>query len=255
MKNFISIIVNSAIMTVLIFTMTSCRDSKKEIKAEKSNIFVGTWVAKQFIDNLITDNGIETTKYGVTEIIVPENEKDSITFLNEDLEKGKYLATIKNDTLISLYEKAIIKNGNLILIPLDKFYHSQEYIKVDSSTVKKAKEANLSSLRILINRTLSGKKYLTNNSKTEIKFTEDGKVKGLANFKNYHININGDEANAEDITTITFMTLDDSNKNLGIKFYKDKVELYDLILLTKSGEKPYFKKGKLLYALTAIKSK
>jgi hypothetical protein len=121
----------------LVLTATSCKDSKQEIKKEQPNIFAGTWIAKDFIDNIIIDNGIKTIDNGVTEIIVLENLKDSITFINEDLEKSHYLASIKNDTLVNhLYEtktqKAVIQDGNLILLPLDSRYHSQEYVKADS---------------------------------------------------------------------------------------------------------------------------
>lgn len=247
-------------MAISGLAITSCKDSKKEITAIQSNAFTGTWIAKEFIDNMITDKGIKTIDNGVTEIIVPEKVTDSIAFINEDLESEKHLATIENDTLINhLYEtktqKATIKNGNLILLPLDERYHSKEYIKADASLVKKAKDANVSVLRILINKTLSDNTYTSNTSKNEVSFTEDGKVTGLGNFKGYYISINGDGANIENMTAINFTTVDGSNKSLGIEFKKDAVDLYDLVLLTKSDEKPSYKKGKLLYSLHIIASK
>lgn len=235
---------------------TSCKESKK---AEVStNSFAGTWIAKEFIDDIITDKGIKTIDNGVTEIIVPEKVTDSVAFMNEDLERDKYLASIENDTLINhLYEtktqKAIIKNGNLILLPLDERYKAKEYIKADPALVKKAKEANVSAVRILINRTLSENKYAEVNSKKEVDFTEDGKITGLANFKNYYLSINGDSANIEDLTAINFTTAEGTDKSLGIEFQKDAVNLYDIVLLTKADEKPAYKKGKLLYALKTIK--
>ncbi|MCZ7024249.1 hypothetical protein, partial [Salmonella enterica] len=85
----------------LILTATSCNESKKETEKEQPNTFAGTWIAKNFIDDIIIDNGIKTNNNGVTEIIVPENLKDSITFINEDLEKSKHLASFKNDTLVN----------------------------------------------------------------------------------------------------------------------------------------------------------
>ncbi|MCC9062340.1 hypothetical protein [Flavobacterium piscisymbiosum] len=242
------------VMTLMI---TSCKDSEKKTITTQSNAFAGTWVAKDFSDNMIVNKGIETVKNGVTEITIPKKITDSISFLNEDLESAKYSATIKNDTLINHLDetniqKAIIKNGNLILLPLDDRYHSQEYTKADASLVKKAKDANVSVFRILINKTLSDNTYTNGSSKNKIKFSEDGNVAGLANFKNYYISVNGDAANIENMTAINFTTVDRSSKNLGIEFKKDIVNLYDLILLTKSGEKPYYKKGKLLYSLMAI---
>ncbi|MCV9928013.1 hypothetical protein OIU83_10140 [Flavobacterium sp. LS1R49] len=260
MKKFIQSTFYCATIVLLTLTATSCKDSKKETEKEQSNAFAGIWIAKDFIDNIIIDNGIKTVNNGVTEIIIPENVKDSIIFINEDLEKDKHFASFKNDTLVNhLHEtktqKAVIQNGNLILLPLDERYHSQEYIKADSSLIKKAKDLNVSVLRVLINKTLSDNTYSTKSSKTEIKFTEDGKVEGLANFKSYYISINGDSADTQGITAINFTTLDGSNKNLGIEFQKDKVELYDLVLLTKSDEKPSYRKGKLLYSLKIIKPK
>jgi hypothetical protein len=121
--------------------------------------------------------------------------------------------------------------------------------------VKKAKETNVTVLRLLINKTLSDNIYSTKSSKTEIKFTEDGKVEGLSNFKDYYISINGDSADTRGITAIRFTTVDGSDKKLGIEFQKDKIELYDLVLLTKSDEKPSYRKGKLLYSLRIIKPK
>lgn len=242
----------------VLFTI-SCKYPKKEVKETESNAFAGTWISKEFITNMITDKGIKTIDNGVTEIVVPENLTDSITFINEDLESGKYSATIKNDTLINyLYEtktqKAIIKNGNLILLPLDERYQPKEYSKADVSLVKKSKEANVSVLRILINKTLSDHTYTANNSKNEVNFTEDGKVNGLGNFKSYYISINGDSANIEDMTAINFTTFDGSLKTLGIEFKENTIDLYDVVLLTKSDEKPSYKKGKLLYSLHIAKS-
>ncbi|KIA97812.1 hypothetical protein [Flavobacterium sp. KMS] len=249
-----------AAIGVLTLSTLSCKDSNKASGSEQSNPFAGTWVAKDFIDNIIEDNGIETVDNGVTEIIIPETLKDSITFLNEDLERGKYTATIKNDTLVNhLYEtktqKAVLQNGNLVLLPLDERYEAQEYVKADSTLVKKAKEANVSVVRILINKLLSGNTYSNKSSTTEIKFTEDGKVSGLANFKNYYISINGDDANTQGITSINFTTTDGTYKKMGIEFLKNKIELYDVVLLTKPDEKPSFKKGKLLFSLKVTKSK
>ena len=137
------------------------------------------------------------------------------------------MASFKNDTLVNhLYEtktqKAVIQDGNLILLPLDERYHSQEYVKADSSLVKKAKETNVTVLRLLINKTLSENTYSIKSSKTEIKFTEDGKVDGLSNFKDYYISINGDSADTRGITAIRFTTVDGSDKKLGIEFQKDK---------------------------------
>lgn len=260
MKKFIENTFYCTSIAFLILTATSCNESKKETEKEQPNTFAGTWIAKNFIDDIIIDNGIKTNNNGVTEIIVPENLKDSITFINEDLEKSKHLASFKNDTLVNhMYEtktqKAVIQDGNLILLPLDERYHSQEYVKVDSSLVKKAKETNVTVLRLLINKILSENTYSTKSSKTEIKFTEDGKVDGLSNFKDYYISINGDSADTRGITAIRFTTAEGSDKKLGIEFQKDKVELYDLVLLTKSDEKPSYRKGKLLYSLRIIKPK
>lgn len=260
MKKFIENTFYCTSIAFLILTATSCKDSKKETEKEQPNTFAGTWIAKNFIDDIIIDNGIKTINNGVTEIIVPENLKDSITFINEDLEKSKHLASFKNDTLVNhLYEtktqKAVIQDGNLILLPLDERYHSQEYVKADSSLVKKAKETNVTVLRLLINKTLSENTYSIKSSKTEIKFTEDGKVSGLSNFKDYYISINGDSADTRGITAIHFTTVDGSDKKFGIEFQKDKIELYDLVLLTKSDEKPSYRKGKLLYSLRIIKPK
>jgi len=256
-----TLIKNTFLFTAAVLTlaMISCKDAKKDHSETEINSFSGTWIAKDFVDDIIVNNAIKTIENGVTEIVVPENVKDSILFLNEDLESAKYLATIQNDTLVNhLYEtktqKAVIQNGNLILLPLDERYDSQEYIKADASLLKKAKDANLSVLRILINKTLADNVYLNNSSK-EIKFTEDGKVSGIANFKNYYISINGDGANVENSTAITFTTADGSSKNLGIEFQKNKTELYDLVLLTKPDEKPFYKKGKLLYSLKIANSK
>lgn len=247
-------------INLLILTITSCKDSNKESKTESSNLFAGTWIAKNFINNIITNRGIKTVDNGVTELIVKQNLKDSITFLNEDLERDKYPATIANDTLTSHFDtkntqKAVIRNGNLILLPLDERYHEQEYIKADSTIIKKAQKAKVSVVRILINQLLSKNLYFNTSVKNNVTFTEDGKVQGLANFTNYYISINGDSAHAEDITAITFTTVDGSNKNLGIQFQKDKIELYELILLTKSDEKPFYKKGKLLYSLIKVHPK
>lgn len=247
-------------MSISVLFTISCRYPKKEIKETESNTFAGTWISKEFITNMITDKEIKTIDNGVTEIVVPEKITDSITFINEDLESGKYSATIKDDTLINhLYEtktqKAIIKNRNLLLLPLDERYHSKEYIKADVSLVKKANEANVSVLRILINKTLSDHTYTINNSKNEVTFTEDGKVTGLGNFKSYYISINGDSANIENMTAINFTTVDGSRKKLGIEFKGSIIDLYDVVLLTKSDEKPSYKKGKLLYSLHIAKSK
>lgn len=248
-----------ATIAILILTVISCKESKKESKTESLNSFTGIWVAKNFMDTVIINRGIKTVDNGVTELIVPQNLKDSIIFLNEDLERDKYPATIKNDTLISHFDKkntqkAVIRNGNLILLPLDERYHEQEYIKADSSLIRKAQEANVSVVRVLINKVLTDHLYATKSSKNIIMFTQDGKVQGLDNLKNYHININGDEAHADDITSITFTTTNGSNKYLGIEFQKDRIDLYNLVLLTKSDEKPFYKKGNLLYSLTAIQS-
>lgn len=236
----------------------SCKNSKGETKKESSDAFAGIWIAKEFADNIITGNGIKTVDNGVTEIIVPSNIKDSIVFLNEDLERDKHKAAIIKDTLINyLYEgvtqKAFLKNGSLILLPLDNRYQTQEYKKGDSSLIKKAKEANVSVVRILINRVLSVNTYFEKSLKSEIKFDEDGKVNGLPDFKSYYISINGDGAFAEDVTVITFKTLKGSEKSLGIEFGKDKVELYDLKLITQPDEKPAYQKGKLLYSLLKTK--
>jgi hypothetical protein len=259
MKKQIQRISHYATIAILMLTVISCKDSKKESKTELSNPFAGTWVAKNFVDSIIISRGIKTVDNGVTELIVPHSLQDSIIFLNEDLERDKYPATIKNDTLISHFDKtnaqkAVIRNGNLILLPLDERYHEQEYIKADSTLIKKAQEANVSVVRVLINKVLTDHLYATKASKNIIMFTQDGKVQGLDNLKNYHININGDEAHADDITSITVTTTNGSNKYLGIEFQKDRIDLYDLILLTKSDEKPFYKKGNLLYSLTAIQS-
>ncbi|MBF7092053.1 hypothetical protein IUY40_10930 [Flavobacterium sp. ALJ2] len=260
MKKSIKNILYSSSILFLVLTATSCKETKKETEKVQHNTFEGSWIAKDFIDNIIIDKGIKTIQNGVTEIIVPENLKDSITFINEDLEKNTYLASFKNDTLVShLYEtktqKAVIQDGNLILLPLDKRYHSQEYVKVDSSLVKKAKETNVTVLRFLINKALSDNFYSTKSSKTKITFTEDGKVDGLANFKSYYISINGDSANTRGITAISFTTVEGSTQKLGIEFQQDKVELFDLVLLTSSDEKPSYRKGKLVYSLRIIKPK
>ncbi|MCP2026286.1 hypothetical protein L1276_001430 [Flavobacterium sp. HSC-32F16] len=238
----------------LSITIISCKNSKKEIKPSLPNNFTGHWIAKDFVDDIIFENKIKTINNGDTEIIIPSNLKDSVTFINDDLELNKYPAAIINDTLVNYLskndtQKARIKNGNLIMFPLDERYRDQEFVKADSALIKKAKEANLAVLHILINKVLSNKKYLSKSSKNEIVFTEDGKVQGLANFKTYYITINGDGANIQDMTAIRFTTVNGSDVNLGILFQKNKIELYDLKLLTRPDEKAYYKKGKLGYSL------
>ncbi len=240
--------------SVLIITIISCNDSKKENKTSSTNNFAGHWIAKDFVDDIVFENKIKTIDNGDTEIIISANLNDSVTFINDDLELNKYPAKIINDTLVTYLsksdtQKAHIKNGNLIMLPIDERYRDQEFIKADSTLITEAKKANLSVLHILINRLLSNKKYASKSSKNEIIFTEDGKVKGLANFKSYYITINGDGANIQDMTAIRFTSISGSIINLGILFYKDKIELYDLILLTKPDERAYYKKGKLVYSL------
>jgi hypothetical protein len=259
-KSILNNLYRTAIV-ISILSILSCKDSKKDIKTEHTNQFVGTWVARNFIDSLIVDNGIKTVDNGVTEIIVPQNIKDSITILNEDLERTKYSATIKNDTLINhLYEtktqKAVLQNDKLVLSPLDERYHSKEYIRVDSTIINAAKKANVSVVRLLIDQNKMFKDNTFSkpgSTKSDISFS-GGKVSGLENFDSYYISINGDNANVEGITSINFTSKDGKSKKMGIKFFDDRIELYDAILTTKPNEKPYYKKGKLLYALKAIKT-
>lgn len=242
---------------ITILTIVSCKDNKKEVKEAQNEAFV----ARQFVDSLITDNGIKTNSNGVTEIIIPQNLKDSITFLNEDLEKGKYAATIKNDTLVnhlgaSKTQEAVIRSGKLILLPLDERYKEQKYIKVNNTLTDAAKKAGVSVVRILINQNKLFAHHTFSkpgSTNSDITFS-GGKVTGLENFESYYISINGDDANVEEITSINFKSKDGKTKKMGIMFYDDKIELYDAILTTNPDEKPYYKKGKLLYSLNAIKT-
>ncbi|KFF19355.1 hypothetical protein [Flavobacterium hydatis] len=261
MKKSIINTLSYAVLGISLLTIVSCKDHKKEVKAAQNEAFTGTWVARQFIDSLITNNGIKTNSNGVTEIIIPQNLKDSITFLNEDLEKGKYAATIKNDTLVnhigeSKTQEAVLRSGKLILLPLDERYQEQKYIKVNNTLTDAAKKAGVSVVRILINQNKLFAHHTFSkpgSTNSDITFS-GGKVSGLENFESYYININGDEANVEEITSIDFKTKDGNSKKMGIQFYDDKIELYDAILTTKPDEKPYYKKGKLLYSLNAIKT-
>jgi hypothetical protein len=81
-----------------------------------------------------------------------------------------------------------------------------------------------------------------------VTFFADGKIKGYGNFNKYYMPLNGDLNNVDDGISLKLSSANDS-LNLGLKYYSDSLEIYDLQKTISVSEKPIYKCNKKVATL------
>jgi hypothetical protein len=259
-KHFASLLMSILILILLVINFNSCKPNNKLEDKKIDKKWTGSWLCMNVFDSLNYNdtnnrNRIAPTNVlanGISEIIINKELQDSILLINEGVElsfqKLKYIST---DTLIT---------GNNSLLVFNNEKKHFEYINKNNekTTYFKATQNMLTPIvgyeKLKINSGFR-KKYNTEfhrysyilvdslNDRSEKKyvtFFADGKVKGYKKFTTYVIHLNGDLNNIKDAMSISIGN-SNGDEQFGLINYSDSIELFNISLLTKEYEKPYYK--------------
>lgn len=222
----------------------------------------GHWLIKPYFDSLNMDpfrGRLNTSDYGFTEIIIDSAHRDSVWLLNEDLEKVQVPVgiTTGDSIQVRLTEKTstwLVYNPGqgTLLLKIDERSRQNAYFCAPDSLISPGYPE--SSFRKALNCWLARHSYIAYDPLLDaphgvkVRFDCNGNVYGMKNFKSFHIYVNGDMANCQGMDRIDLFD-GQRTHSYGMVMVKSGVNLYHLVLMTKPGEKPWYRKGEFFLDL------
>ena len=241
--------------------MGCSRGGEKQAKAPEREIgfsyakFHGNWLIRDYFDKINSRTyigSLNTAGYGVTEIAIDSSHRDSLWLINEDLEFGKvpYRVAGNDSILVKMSPKdssyiIFDDSSKTLFFRIDERYRNYQYFRANDSLLTGDNPA--SAFRKSFDGGFAGSfvaydPMLDQPHGIKVRFDCHGNVSGLKNFRTFRIYVNGDLANCVDLDRIDFS---DGRKihSYGMKLINNGFFLYKLVLATKAGEKPYYRKG------------
>jgi len=218
--------------------------------------FQGNWLIKDYFDKLNSGTyvgNLNTSGYGITEIMIDSARHDSIWLFTEDdyTEKVPF-KVIGDDSIIvkvnsndSSCISFIEKTGTL---NVKSFTHARNFGYFHAPDSLLSGFYPKSAFRRALNCAITKTSFIVYDPKLDqphgTSATLDclGNVQGLKNFKTFRIYVNEALSNCRDVDRIDFS---DGHKtySFGLTLFRNGIFLYHLVLCAKNTGKPYFQKG------------
>lgn len=233
-----------------------------ESSALQMDAFYGNWLIQDYFTPLkptVYTGSLNAAGFGVTEIVFSPDFRDSVLFINQDLETSmEKIEMIAEDTVrLSLTDSPFNlivynKERHLLEYQIDERYPNYAFFKAPDSVVEKSE---ISAFRKSLNSFFDGILYSETGdnrypeSRSKITLDKDGNTKGILDYTHFEIIVNGDLANIENADRIEL-----SNEKVkdayGLKLTEKGFDLYHLKLTTLPDEKPHYKLDKLFKSYT-----
>ncbi len=251
------------LLLLVLFACSGPDEKSGAIKSERQEFSLknpyGHWLIKEYFDNLRSMGyigSLNTTHYGVTEIVFDSLKHDSLWLINEEvsISKLKQVNSGSGDTILVqesgktryriVYNQ---KTKTLLLInPANsKIFHY--FFAPDSICTGPAPgSAFRSSLNAVFAKHLFSAKDLfgKEGKRRDVRFGVDGTLAGAGKIKTFFIHVNGVEDNCRDLDRIDFF---DGEKTYayGMALFNQGFFLYSLVPVNGLLEKKIYKKGKV----------
>lgn len=264
-------IMKKTILILLLAASASCKEEAMQspapqIDADSLNLapFYGHWLINDYFSPLKTgkySGSLSASHLGITEIVFSPDFKDSVLFINQDLEASmEKIDMLSKDTVRlhltdSPYDIIVLNQSDRMLeYQIDERYPKYTFYKAPDSLVEPTlpSSAFRKSLYALFDRTLY---YETGDnrypeSRSKIKLDKEGNVRGIESYSHYEIVVNGDSDNIENASRIE-LSNEKTKDAYGLKLTEEGFDLYHIKLTTEEGEKPQYKPDKLFKSYTA----
>jgi len=258
-----------ALLLLLLFFTLSCdqKVSQSQTKTGEDlslrlDPFYGNWLIQDYFAPLKSSSytgPLNAAEFGVTEIVFSPDFKDSVLFINQDLEASmEKIEVISEDTIQLSFTDSPFnlivydKERGLLEYQIDERYPNYSFYKAPDSIVEKSEA---SAFRKSLNSFFEGNLYSETGdnrypeSRSKVTLDKNGNTRGILEYTHYEIIVNGDLANIEDADRIEL-----SNEKVkdayGLKLTGKGFDLYHLKLTTLPDEKPNYKTDKLFKSYT-----
>jgi hypothetical protein len=239
---------------------------KKHVFSYKK--FQGNWLVKDYFDKLNSGTyvgSLNTSGYGITEIMIDSAHRDSIWLFNEDDSTVKVTFKVVGDdsilVKINAKDSACIfftgRTGTIEVISLNRI-RKFEYFHAPDSLLSETFPK--SAFRRALNSSIARTSFIVYDPRldqphgTNARLDYLGNVYGLKNFKTFRIYVNVKRSNCRDVDRIDFS---DGKKtySYGLALMRNAIFLYHLALLGKNTGKPYYHKGIFYLELDRVNEK
>jgi len=257
------------LVSVTLFAQSCGNKTPKRKLQTLQEKWFGNWVLKSVFDSIQFHDSVPSPKqlklsfnnFSCTEIVINKTFHDSIIIINEDVDVSfKNLIYVSNDTLITSDSLIFIFDNleNRITNVIVNRYAPSSFLKASENMLENLTinhYQNISkAFRKMFNSEFHKYSYVLRDSTFKIgerkyvTFFADGKLKGYGNFNKYFMPLNGDLNNVEDGIYLKLSSASDS-LNLGLKYYSDSLEIYDLQKTSSVSEKSIYKCNKKVATL------
>jgi len=227
--------------------------------------FQGNWLIKDYFDKLTSGTyvgSLNTSGYGITEIMIDSAHHDSLWLFNEDdyTEKVPFKVIGYDSIMVKMNPNDsscisfIEKTGTL---DVKSFIHARDFGYFHAPDSLLSGNNPKSAFRRALNCAIARTSFIVYDPKldqphgTNASLDCFGNVHGLKNFKTFRICVNEALSNCRDVDRIDFS---DRHKtySFGLTLFRNGIFLYNLVLYGKNTAKPYFQKGTFFLELDRL---
>jgi hypothetical protein len=240
---------------LFICSLVSCEQKVSQSQPKSldssASLFYGNWLLREYFDSLKPNyqGSLSASQWGITELVFSPAFKDSVLFINEDLEISmEKIEIIADDTiLLSLtdapYNRIIYNERTKNLeYQIDERYPTYHFFKAPASLIELTPYPT--AFRNKLNIFFADYEFVEIPNKGTVYLHSGGYTRGLNEYTSYKITVNGDLDNIKDASRIEFSD-EKKTDSYGFKLTEKGFDLYTLKLLTQPGEKPFYKTDKL----------
>lgn len=257
------------IVFILLILITGCSQSggKHPERTPKKHTFSfkkfqGNWLIKDYFDKLNSGTyvgSLNTSGYGITEIMIDSAHHDSLWLFNEDdfTEKLPFKVIGDDSILVKMNphdSSCISLNEKIGTLVVKSFTHARNFGYFHAPDSLLSGIYPKSAFRRVLNCAIARTSFIVYDPRldqphgTNASLDCLGNVHGIKNFKAFRIYVNEVLSNCRDVDRIDFS---DGHKiySFGLTLFRNGIFLYHLVPYGKNTGKPYFQKGSFFLEL------
>lgn len=196
-------------------------------KFDTSISFSGHWLSENYYNDILKNKSPRKSQMGSQFITIPDKTLKDVIVIYNFHEGRSNLCILKNGNHYELWERnndSIIKNeANIEIISINK-------IKIGNDYFVKINPIENKTNPLILEEILFKGNYISDKG-VKVEFTNDGKIKGLSDFKFYYPLIDYFDAGLQ----VDQVELGINEKDIvryGFKFNNDTLKIYDLFCVT-----------------------